>query len=175
MNPELNFIFSRRSVRSYIKEEIPEQVLNDILEAAMAAPSAMAKDPFHFIVVKKYERLRDIAKILPHGKMIRNAAAAIIVCGDIIQTHDQQESFMLQDCSAAIQNTLLAATALGFGSCWLGIHPRTERMKAVAELFSLPDNIIPIGGIALGRAKETPDSRTRFNKKNIHREHWTNI
>ncbi len=173
MNPELNFIFSRRSVRSYTKEDIPAQLLTDLLAAGMAAPSAKAKDPWHFILVQEPSRLRKIAKILPHGRMIRHAKAGIIVCGDLDQAHDQQESYMLQDCSAAIENILLAATTLGLGSCWLGIHPRKERMKDCSQLFSLPEHIIPIGGISLGWPEKTPETRTRLKQENIHTEQWT--
>ncbi len=173
MNPELNFIFSRRSVRSYTKNDIPSQLLTDLLTAGMAAPSAMAKDPWHFILVQEPSRLRETAKILPHGRMIRHAKAGIIVCGDLDQAHDKQESYMLQDCSAAIENILLAATALGLGSCWLGIHPRKERMKNCSRLFSLPEHIIPIGGISLGWPAKTPEARTRLKQENIHTEQWT--
>ena len=83
MNPTLQFIFSRRSVRRYLDRSVPDEVLNDLMEAAMAAPSAVAKDPWNFIVVRDRTTLDRIADFLPHGKMLRQAAAAIVVCGDI--------------------------------------------------------------------------------------------
>ena len=172
MNPKLQFIFSRRSIRRYQDRPVPEETLTDLLEAAMAAPSAVAKDPWNFIVVRERETLDRIADLLPHGKMLRTAPAAIVVCGDIDRAHDGMESYMLQDCSAAIENILLAAAALGLGSCWLGVHPRPERMEGLRKLFSLPANIIPVSGIALGWPEEGKDPRTRYRAGAVHYEAW---
>jgi len=172
MNPSLQFIFSRRSVRRYQERDIPEEFLTDLLEAAMAAPSAVAKDPWHFIVTRKKETMGRIADFLPHGQMLRHAAAAVVVCGDIEQAHDGQESYMLQDCSAAVENILLAATALGLGSCWLGVHPRPDRMEGIRSLFGLPKNIVPVAGISLGWPERQPEPRTRYAGESVHREEW---
>ncbi|MEK6775554.1 MAG: nitroreductase family protein [bacterium] len=172
MNPELQFIFSRRSVRKYQEREVPDRMITDILEAAMAAPSAVKKDPWHFIVVRDQETRNRIAEILPYGKMIARAPAGMVVCGDILKAHDQLESYMLQDVSAAIENALLAASTLGLGACWLGVHPRQERMAGLTRLFSLPDNIIPICAIALGFPAEDPEARTRYNPDLVHLEKW---
>jgi len=172
MNSKLDFIFARRSVRRYQERPISEETLRDLLEAAMAAPSAVARDPWHFIVVQSRERLLQLTDILPHGKMLRNAAAGIIVCGDIERAHDGEESYMLQDCSAAVENLLLAAAALGLGGCWLGVHPRAERMDGIRKLFSLPGNIIPVAGISLGWPEKEPTARTRYDDGHVHREEW---
>lgn len=172
MNQKLQFIYSRRSVRKYQDKEIPAEIVDDLLRAAMAAPSAVAKDPWHFIVVRKREVLNKIAEILPHGQMLRHAATGIIVCGDINRAHDRKESYMLQDLSAATENILLAATALGLGSCWLGVHPRQERIDGLRNLFNLPEGIIPMCGIALGWPAEQPPARTRYSPEHIHTEKW---
>lgn len=172
MNPALHFIFKRRSVRNYEKKEIPDDMLNDLLEAAMAAPSAVARDPWHFLLIRERKMLDNIAKILPHGGMLRQAPAAVIVCGDISKAHANEVSYMLQDLSAAVENLLLAATALGLGSCWLGVHPRPERIEGIRSLFTLPENIIPMCGIALGWPAEKPAPRTRFNPERVHLEKW---
>ena len=172
MNPQLNFIFSRRSIRKFTGREIPETMLADLLEAAMAAPSAVAKDPWHFIVLRSRETLNQLAVALPNGQMLKEAMAALVVCGDLHQTHDQQLSFLLQDLSAAIENILLAANALGLGACWLGIHPREERIAAVAQQFALPAQIIPVAGIALGWPAQGHAPRTRYNPDCVHQERW---
>ncbi len=173
MNPALNFIFSRRSVRKYQKNrDIPREMITDMLQAAMAAPSAVAKDPWHFLVIREQETLNKVADVLPHGQMLRHAGAAFIVCGEISRAHDQLESYMLQDLSAAVENILLAATALGLGSCWLGMHPRKERMEDIRKLFSLPDGIIPMCGIALGWPAEQPPPRTRYRDECVHNDKW---
>ena len=172
MNQKLNFIFTRRSVRKYEDKKVPDDMIQDLLEAGMAAPSAVAKDPWHFIVLSKTETLNKLADVLPHGQMLRQAAAAFVVCGDITQAHGELESYMLQDLSAAVENILLAANALGLGTCWLGVHPRPERMKGIKKLFNLPNNIIPMCGIAIGWPKDSPPARTRFNPDKVHREKW---
>lgn len=172
MNPLLQFIYSRRSVRQYTNQAIPETMLTDLLEAAMAAPSAVAKDPWHFVVLRSRAAMDKLATALPNGQMLKSAAAAFIVCGDLQQVHDQELSFLLQDCSAAIENILLAATALGLGACWLGIHPREERMKAVCSLFALPENIVPVSGISLGWPASESPARTRYNPAKVHQERW---
>ena len=173
MNPALQFIFNRRSVRKYEKREVPADIFTDLFEAAMAAPSAVAKDPWHFILVRDRKMLDKMLKVLPNGQMLRQAPAAIVVCGDINRAHRNEVSYMLQDLSAAVENILLAATALGLGSCWLGMHPRPERMAGIRSLFSLPENIIPMSGIALGWPAENPEPRTRFNPERVHLEKWS--
>jgi len=172
MNQKLAFIFSRRSVRKFEDREVSAEMLHDLLEAGMAAPSAVAKDPWHFIVLRERAELNHLADLLPHGQMLRQAGAAFVVCGDIQQAHDQMESYLLQDLSAATENILLAANALGLGTCWLGVHPRPERMDGIKKLFQLPENIIPMCGIAIGWPKEPSPARTRFKADRVHQGGW---
>jgi nitroreductase len=172
MNNDLHFIFSRRSIRKYQDKSIPKEMLMDLLQAAMAAPSAVARDPWHFIIVQERETLEKLATILPHGRMLRRAAAGLVVCGDINRAHDQKESYMLQDLSAAVENILLASNILGLGSCWLGVHPREERMDGIKKLFTLPENIIPMCAISLGWPAESHEPRTRFRDECVHIENW---
>jgi len=172
MNPSLQFIFNRRSVRKYENRQIPEEMFTHLFEAAMAAPSAVAKDPWHFLLIRERATLDSMVKILPNGQMLRQAPAAVIVCGDINKAHLNEVSYMLQDLSAAVENILLAATALGLGSCWLGMHPRNDRMEGIRNLFSLPEDIIPMCGVALGWPAEQPGPRTRYNPDRVHLERW---
>lgn len=172
MNPKLQSIFSRRSVRKYHDKVVPDEMITDLLEAGMAAPSAVAKDPWHFVVVKKRETLNRIADILPSAKMLRTATLAFIACGDINKANIQAESYLLQDVSAAVENILIAANILGLGTCWLGIHPRKDRLAAIIQLFDFPDNIIPMCGIAIGWPAEQPEPRTRYQSKRVHFEEW---
>jgi nitroreductase len=172
MNPELDFIFSRRSIRKYQDKPVPQEMISDLLEAGMAAPSAVAKDPWHFIVIRSRETLDRIAGVLPHAKMLRQATAAFIVCGDITLANRQMESYLLQDLSAAVENILIAANSLGLGTCWLGIHPREERLAWIRQLFALPEQIIPMCGIAIGWPAEQPEARTRYRAERVHLEKW---
>lgn len=172
MDSVLQSLFARRSIRKYTQQEIPDTLISDLLEAAMAAPSAVAKDPWHFIVLRSRASIDKLAACLPNGKMLAEATAALVVCGDINRAHDQELSFLLQDLSAAIENILLAASMLGLGACWLGIHPRGDRITAVSDLFNLPEGILPVAGISLGWPAEEKEPRTRFNPAQVHYEQW---
>jgi nitroreductase len=163
---------SRRSIRVYAPGTVGEAEITQLLQAAMAAPSAVAKDPWRVVVVRHPEKLSAMAAALPNGQMLATAPLGILVCGDLDAAHDHQLSYLLQDCSAAIENLLLGAHALGLGACWLGVHPREERMRQLREIFSLPSNIIPIAVIALGRPGEKKEARTRFNRDYVHWEKW---
>ena len=170
--PALDLIFARRSVRVYAPGEVGDDVIQKLLEAAMAAPSAAAADPWRFVVIRSRELLGKMAEALPFGRMISSAALGVVVCGDQQASHDQQLSYLLQDCSAATENLLLAAQALGLGACWLGIHPRQQRVESVSRLLSLPPGVIPVCCIAIGRPGEEKEARTRFNASHVHYEKW---
>jgi nitroreductase len=171
-NDSLDFIFKRRSIRVYKPGVIPQETLEALLKAAMAAPSACAKDPWHFVVVQKPETLSRLASALPNGQMLPSAAAGIVVCGDLQEAHDHQVSYMLQDCAAAIENLLLAANALGLGACWLGIHPRPDRIQKVTAILGLPSQVLPVCCVALGWPGETKEARTRYQSSHVHTEKW---
>lgn len=175
MKKELEYIFRRRSIRSYSEEPVSPEIFRELLEAAMAAPSARCCDPWEFIVIDTPEMRKKLAALLPNGAFLDHCGGAIIVCGDLKKAYLENLSYMIQDCTAALQNILLAAPAFGLGSCYLGIHPREERINALRELFCLPENIIPVGACALGfPAGEIPECRTRFKEEKIHRNAWEN-
>ena len=172
MNKKLDFIFARRSIRQYQNRDIPETIIRDILDAAMAAPSAVCKDPWHFIVIRSKTTLASVAECLPNGKMLTAGPVGLIVCGDLNQAHDNELSYLLQDCSAAIQNALLAANALGLGTCWLGVHPRVDRIAHIRQVLGLPEHVMPICGIAMGWPEEQQPPRTRYSDDAVHHESW---
>ncbi len=172
MNDALDFIFSRRSVRVYEDKPIPEKALRDLLEAAMAAPSACCSDPWHFVVARERETLDALAGALPHGAMLADAGAAVAVCGDMNKADGGQFSYLLQDCCAATQNLLLAANALGLGSVWLGVHPGDDRIARIRSVLEIPSNVIPICVVSLGWPGEAPEARTRYKESRVHHESW---
>ena len=172
MNPRLNDLYARRSVRVYRQQDVADDLVRDLLEAAMAAPSAVAKDPWAFVVVRNRDMLAKIAEGLPNGKMLPDAALGIVVCGDLQRAHDRQLSYLLQDCTAAIENLLLAASVLGLGACWLGVHPREERVQHIRSLLNIPEPVIPLAAIAIGWPAESPEPRTRYRADAVHRETW---
>ena len=165
---ELAPVLARRSVRQFQLRPVSDDLLARILQGAMSAPSACAKDPWEFIVLKDEALRRAVAGILPNGPFLAEAPTGIIVCGDLQQAHGGELSYLLQDCSAATENLLLSAQLLGLGACWLGIHPRPERIAGVRHLCNLPENIVPVSGIALGWPAQHPAPRTRFNPAKVH-------
>ena len=164
----LSPILSRRSVRKFQLRPVGREQLTELLKAAMAAPSACCRDPWHFEAVTSRERLKEIAACLPNGAFLADAGACICVVGDISKAHGGELSYMLQDCSAATENILIAAPLLGLGACWLGVHPRQDRVDALRKIFGLPDTMIPVSCIALGWPGDHPQSRTRYNESAIH-------
>lgn len=169
----LQFIFGRRSIRSFKGGEVDEATVTKLVEAAMAAPSAVAKDPWRFVIIRSPETLTTLAGILSNGEMLKSASLCVAVCADLDAAHDRQLSYALQDCSAAIENLLLAVHAFGLGACWLGVHPREERSKRVREILALPAPVIPVACVAIGYPGEVKEPRTRFNSAYVHHEKWS--
>ncbi|MBD3239011.1 MAG: nitroreductase family protein, partial [Chitinivibrionales bacterium] len=130
------------------------------------------KDPWRFIVVRDKSTLSAIAEGLPNGKMLAGATLGFVVCGDTTAAHGGEVSYLLQDCSAAIENLLLAAHAVGLGAVWLGVHPREERIDHIRRLFELPETVLPVACIAAGYPAETKGSRTRYTDEYVHWEKW---
>jgi nitroreductase len=153
-------INSRRSIRKYTAAPVDDETIIAILKAGMYAPSAMNKQPWEFIVFNDEKKIRELIKVHPSSKMLAGAARAILVCCDMNRVHDP--GYMPVDCSAAVQNILLAAHGLGLGACWVGIHPRQERKDLMTKLFSLPGNIEPFAVISLGHPDETKETPERF-------------
>jgi nitroreductase len=172
LNPRLSAIWERRSIRAYTGTPIPDEVIADLLRAAMAAPSAAAKDPWRFVVVQDRAMLRRMAEALPHGRMLAEAGAGIVVCGDLSVAHDGQLSYLLQDCAAAIENLLIVAHVLGLGACWLGVHPREARIDVLRSLLRIAPPVLPVSVVAAGYPAEQKEPRTRYDSRYVHHEQW---
>ncbi|WCJ57926.1 nitroreductase family protein [Fontisphaera persica] len=172
MDARLDFIFGRRSIRAYTAEPVAPAMVEALLHAAMSAPSAVAKDPWRFVVVRERATLQRLTEELPNGKMLAEAAVGVVVCGDLEAAHDRQLSYLLQDCSAAIENLLLAAHVLGLGACWLGVHPRENRIRHVRTVLGLPEQVVPVSAIAIGHPAEFKEPRSRYQAQSVHYEKW---
>lgn len=171
--PELiKFIMGRRSIRTFAQGEVTDAQVLQILQAAMAAPSAVARDPWRFVVIRRRAVMDALSQFLANGEMLNNASVAIVVCGDVEAAHDRQISYLLQDCAASIENLLLAVHALGLGACWLGVHPREERTRRMKEALSLPESIVPVACIAIGVPGEIKQPRTRYQPALVHYDTW---
>jgi nitroreductase len=163
-------LFTRRSIRKYTGVPVSDEDSHTILRAGFYAPSAKNRQPWHFIVVRSLETRSFITTIQPYTKMLPQADCCIIVCGDNLK--ERKTGFLVEDCSAALENMLLAAHGLGLGAVWCGIYPLPEVTKAISEYFSLPDNIIPIGLISIGHKGEDRTTEERFQPDLVHFEKW---
>jgi nitroreductase len=159
-------LLTRRSIRKYTAQEVPKEITRELVNAGMHAPSARNHQPWHFVVVDKREILDALSVAHPHAKMLQQATLAILVCGD--KSIQEAEGYIVQDCSAATQNIMLAAHAHGLGSVWLGMYPREERMLKVSELLDIPDHILPVALIALGHPDEVKEAPDRYKTERIH-------
>ena len=163
-------IFERRSIRKYLELPIPEEDIEKLLRAAMAAPSAGNQQPWEFILIKDKSIMADIMSVHPHAQMLKEAQLAIAVCGDL--SKEKHVGYWVQDCSAATENILLEARHLGLGSVWLGIYPKEDRVKGLIKILSLPENIIPLSIVSLGYPAEKKEPSGRFDKSRIHTNKW---
>ncbi len=163
-------ILTRRSIRKYTKQTIPDEVIKELLEAGVSAPSAGSQQPWQFIIIDNREVLDEASQVLPNGKLLKDANKAILVCGDLnLETH---KGYWPIDCSAATQNILLAVHAKGLGACWLGIYPREERVENLKKLFKTPEHIIPFSVISLGFPDEESKKVDRYDDSKIHKNTW---
>jgi nitroreductase len=162
----LNSILTRRSIRKFNNTPVCEKDIEDILKAAMAAPSAGNSQCWEFIVINDRNKLNEIPKIHPHAQMVLESPIAILVCADI--NKEKYKDRWPLDCSAASQNILLAVHSKGLGAVWVGICPEELRMKSIAELFNLPLNIKPVSLIPIGYPDETKSPSNRFDINKIH-------
>jgi len=167
----LDAIFTRRSIRKYKKDKIPQDILNNILKAAMSAPSAYNQQPWQFIIVDDKELLKSISEKHPHAKMCSTAPLAILVLADL--SLEQAKDMWVFDCAAATQNILIASHDYGIGSVWIGVYFRKEYIEIFNKLFNLPNNIIPISLISLGYPAEEKPKEDRFKKERIHYNSFT--
>jgi len=164
-------INKRRSVRSFSTEPIAADLVQKLIAAAMQAPSAGNQQPWRFIVVTDRAKLEQIPKFHPYCKMVTQASTAIVVCGD--PRGKKWPDLWPQDCSAAVQNLLLAAVAQGIGAVWTGVYPFEERMAGCRELLSIPEEVYPFAIVPLGYPKNPEQAfseKDRFNGELIHRE-----
>ena len=166
----LEAIFTRRSIRKFVEGSISQEQLHTIIKAGCHAPSAHNCQPWHFIVIRDKDRFEKISNFHAYAKMLLDADACIVVCGD--KEKQSTTGFLIEDCSAAIQNMLLAAHGIGLGAVWCGLYPISHLTRQMKKLLSLPSTVIPVGMIVLGQIGEKRLIADRFDEKKIHNEKW---
>ena len=169
----LDVIMTRTSIRAYRDCPVGADTVELLLRAAMAAPSAVNRQPWAFVVVDDRELLRELAGALPFAKMAARAPLAVVVCGDLSRNPGASGDWWVMDASAASENLLLAAHAVGLGAVWTGVYPRSERVKAVRSILGLPGSVVPLNVIPIGYPAETPEPKQKWNPDNIRYNGWT--
>ncbi len=166
----LDAILSRRSIRTYTAEPVSDGHIETLLRAGMAAPSAGNQQVWEFVVVDDRRLLDAIPSVHPYAQMCTQAPLCIVVCAD--PSREKYSGFWVQDCSAATQNILVAAHALGLGAVWLGIAAGGDRAQQLADLLQLPDGIEPLALIAVGHPGEVVAPEDRFDPEKTHHNGW---
>ena len=160
-------IMTRTSIRQFKNQPVEQEKIDILLKAAMAAPTAVNLQPWHFIVID------DKATIdLLSGNQPTNAPLLIALCGDTDKTmmpdgKTKLPDFWVEDVSAATENLLLAAHALGLGAVWTGVYPAMERTAEVANVLNCPNNIVPLAVVRVGYPDESPEPKNKFKEENI--------
>ena len=162
-------ILTRRSIRKYTKQPVSDEVLKELLEVAMCAPSAGNRQPWCFVVIKDRKILNEIPKYHPYAQMLKEASVAIVVCCDATL---ELSGLGFEDCSAATQNILLAAHARGLGAVWLGISVPGVQAEPTRKLLNIPENIKPVSIISIGYPAEEKPRQARYRADRVHYNQW---
>ena len=167
----LDVIMTRTSIRAFTGEPVSKDQLETILKAGMAAPTGMNAQPWRFVVLTDQDKIKEIFGTGFRSEMYTTAGAVIVVCGEA-ETDGRPNMFWYEDCSAAAENILLAAHALGLGAVWTAGYPAVDRTAPVSEALGIPSNVLPLCVIPMGVPAENPEPKDKWKPENIHWEKW---
>jgi nitroreductase len=163
-------LMTRRSVRGFTADPVTDEELEVVLRAAMAAPSASNERPWRFVTIREPGAIARLARTTPFTAPLKTAPVAIVVCADRSAT--KYPGFWVIDCSAAIENALIAAHATGLGGVWMGVHPFRPFAGAVRRAIGAPRHVAPHSLIALGHPARIPAPVDRYETAWLHEETW---
>lgn len=162
-------IMTRSSVRQYSEQAVSEATIDTILRAGMAAPTAVNKQPWEFIVINEPAAKDSLVSVLKYGKPIENAPVSIIVCGNMNEALEgDARDYWIQDCSAATENILLAAHAVGLGAVWCGVYPIMERVEGIRSALNIPSYLVPLNVIAIGYPAGPAEPKDKWKPEKVH-------
>lgn len=167
----IDCIMTRASVRSYTGEQVSDSLVSKILRAGMAAPTAANQQPWHFVVINEQNLKDSITDAFEYTKMVKDCSFAVVVCGDmdnLFQGDVPDGGFWVEDCSAASENMLLAAHALGIGGVWCGIYPLKDREQRLRAILNLPSNLTPLNVMAFGYPAQPVAPKDKWAPSKIH-------
>lgn len=161
----LECIRNRHSIRRFKDQPIEEYQLEEILRAAMQAPTARNAQSWRFVVIRNRKALEDMIQLQPYTGMMKEAALAVMVLGD--RTASSPDEYLYCDASAAIENMLLEAGNQGLGGCWCAIGPKEERITAFRDYYQIEENLLPIAVVALGVPNEEKEKTDRYDPQKV--------
>ena len=171
METILDIIQKRRSIREYQDKAVSRELLEKLLQAGMAAPSARNSKPWEFVVVTEKATLDKLRANLKNGNY--NAPAAIVVLGNLkIATAESSTRFWVQDCTAAVENMLIAAAGLGLGTVWIGSYPKEDVMQAERDILGISQDVYPLALFYVGYPAEEVPPRTQYEAGRVHWEKY---
>lgn len=160
-------LLKRRSVRKFTEEPVNDEMIEELLHAAMSGPSACNRRPWEFYVITNPQKLEELKGASRFTKM--SSPLAIVVCGNLSHALPMKMSeYWIQDCSAATENILLRVTDLGLGAVWCGIHPQKKAEEKVRKMLDIPNSQIPLNLIFIGYPAEEPEARDQYEEKKVH-------
>lgn len=154
---ELSYFTKRRSIRNFKNIPVESDKIEFLIKAGMDAPSACNTQPWEFIVVNDENILQEIRDKLPMARY--RVPCAIVVCGNTNLCRNTKNMW-IQDCSAAMQNILLAATSIDLGSLWVGVYGVEPFVKSISKVLGLPEYVLPLGIAYIGYKNELKEERT---------------
>jgi nitroreductase len=166
----MNPIFNRKSIRNFENKKIEKEKIENILKAAMQAPSAGNQQPWEFIIIEAKEKLNELSNISPYAGALKTCGIAIIVLGNKENLRFPQ--YIDQDLGACCENILLQVVNEGLASVWLGVAPEKDRIQFLANFFKLPKNIYPFAIIPIGYTNEKIKIIERYDKNKVYYENY---
>ena len=161
-------IMTRTSIRSFIDRAVSADTVEMLLRAGMAAPTAVNLQPWHFVVVNDRAKIDELGGNGRQSQMWHESPLVIVVCGNMEKAMEGVgQAFWVQDCSAATENILLAAHALGLGAVWTGCYPIEDRVANISQVLGLPEHIIPLCAIVMGYPNESPQPKDKWKPENV--------
>ncbi len=169
----VEIIQSRASVRQFTTQKPSEEQIETLLRCAFSAPTAMNRQPWHFIVIDEPALLKQIGETFPYSRVANNCQVCFIPCGDLtLAMEGTAQAFWVQDVSAATMNLLNAAHSMGLGAVWTGLYPDEPRLALLKSLLGLPEHIMPLCIVPVGYPAEQPEVKNKYKAERIHRNQW---
>ena len=176
-------ILSRKSVRSYTADTILAAVMENLLRAAMAAPSGRNIQPWNFVVLSDTSRYDEIFGDNHNMAMFKQSAAIVVLCADttvVRPPRDNPDAPAVQqpsgtwrdDMGAVTENLLLAAEAYGLGACWTACYPYVDRMAPVKQALGLPATVVPYSVVPIGYPAGDEQPKDKWDPARIHYGRW---